>query len=126
MMRKDFSYLKSSVDNKDAATTAQIIEELHGYRATWKKILSGEMQRGRDYWGGFDDSIANDMHTCQLALGYRALVNYDKEAHKALDAEDWQAVASELLNMIRISLQDNHTENLEWLRYEDDSEDDEL
>jgi hypothetical protein len=109
--------LKKARDKYQDMSTADLIATHLRYRRQMQAILSGEIKRGEDFWGGYDDAIANSLDLTQLALGYRALVQYDMDALDVLDANDWRTVASELLNIVRNAIHHETVEYIEWLRY---------
>ena len=60
--------------------TAELIRKHKIFKAQWDKIVSGKVQRGQDYWGGVDDSIANDLTECDELLCERAIMQHDRDA----------------------------------------------
>lgn len=59
-------------------STSEVIRKHKIFKAAWDKVLKG--QRGKDYWGGVDDSIANDLTECDEMLCERAIMRHDREA----------------------------------------------
>ena len=65
---------------KQDDTTHEVIRKHKIYKAETNRMESGEIQRGRDYWSGYDDSIYNDLSELEDMLYHRAFIQADLDA----------------------------------------------
>lgn len=90
-------------------TTEELIRKHKLYAAEWERILNGEIERSKDYWGGYDDSVANDMSELVEMLYDRACLKRDAKAGSYIynagipgewSASKWLGVASDALDKL--------------------------
>lgn len=93
-------------------TTADLIRKHKIYSREWQRILNKEIERGKDYWGGYDDTVANGMAVIEEMLYIRAFLNNDDAAeHYIFDTgiadimsiRKWLRVASDALDALNAS-----------------------
>ncbi len=65
---------------KSSDTTEELIRKHKIYKREWDRIVNHQIKRGRDYWGGYDDSIANDLSEVEELLYQRAYIDVDYDA----------------------------------------------
>lgn len=64
----------------DQDTTTELIRKHAIYKAELRRITSEEIVRSEDYWGGYDDVIANDVTAIEDMLYTRAVMHHDLDA----------------------------------------------
>lgn len=92
----------------ESDTTAELIRKHKIYKSEWDRIIGDDIKRGEDYWGGYDDSIANDMTEIEDWLWKRAIMRHDAEAGTYINehfgtyaVSNWINIATEALTELQ-------------------------
>lgn len=95
-----------------ADTTDELIRKHAIFRAEFDRICSRDLIRGADYWGGYDDTVANDLSSIEEWLHVRALRGKDKKALLYLSQLDRSGTISTLEQWLSTG----------FIRFDDNSE----
>ena len=78
----EFKISKEQFAGRD---TLELILEYRKLQNEMKRIQAGT--RGVDYWGGLDDSVANELSAVEFEINRRATVEFDKAALESVRME---------------------------------------
>jgi hypothetical protein len=83
-------------------STSEIIRKHRLFSAITEAISKDELQRGRDFGGGEEDSVYNDLTETEEMLYERALLRHDREAmaHISDNKVDGTFWMSQALNVV--------------------------
>lgn len=74
-MESEFKISKEQFEGRE---TLDLIRELISVKKQWERVQKG--QRGVDYYGGYDDSVANELSSLEFEICRRSHVEFDKNA----------------------------------------------